>query len=259
MIDIKEIKSILLEHMGKNFRIVPKRPGILQIYAPFYHEDGDMFDIYLTQVDNTFELHDFGKTLMKLSYTFDIDSDNKRRILFELLDQNQVQFNEEAGDIHLSFERDALFPMLMHFAQLLAKVSRLDVLRRENVSSLFYELVEEHVTKNLLDFNPSSRVVVYSSRDDLEVPYLFDIKPYPVFLFPVRGVGSSRLAAISFLEFQKAGIRFTGCVVHENMEELPSKDRRRLTSAADKQFPSFDDFRVNAKGFLARESSFSVN
>jgi hypothetical protein len=43
-------------------------------------------------------------------------------------------------------------------------------------------------------------------------------------------------------------------MVHQDFEGgLARKDRTRITSAADKQFPSLDDFRENAALFLERE------
>jgi len=53
-----------------------KRPGVLQLVAPLYHEDGDMIDIYLREVKDrgTVCVSDFGMTLMRLSYSFDVDT-----------------------------------------------------------------------------------------------------------------------------------------------------------------------------------------
>jgi hypothetical protein len=37
------------------------------------------------------------------------------------------------------------------------------------------------------------------------------------------------------------------------MTGLPRNDQKRLTSAVDKQFPSFDDFRKSAPEYFERE------
>jgi hypothetical protein len=44
-------------------------------------------------------------------------------------------------------------------------------------------------------------------------------------------------------------------VVHEDFEALGKKDRSRITSAADKQFISLDDFKENAEQVLEREAA----
>jgi hypothetical protein len=42
--------------------------------------------------------------------------------------------------------------------------------------------------------------------------------------------------------------------VHEEFEDLGAKDRRRITSAADKQFVCLDDFKSNAEQVFEREA-----
>ena len=63
------------------------------------------------------------------------------------------------------------------------------------------------------------------------------------------------MTTISCLEFQRAKIPFKSFVVHEDFENLSRKDRSRITSAADKQFISLDDFKVNAEQVLEREAA----
>jgi hypothetical protein len=43
--------------------------------------------------------------------------------------------------------------------------------------------------------------------------------------------------------------------VHEDFESLSRKDRKRITSAADKQFVDLDDFRNNGEEFMEREAA----
>ncbi len=44
-------------------------------------------------------------------------------------------------------------------------------------------------------------------------------------------------------------------VVHEDFSGLGKKDQRRITSAADKQFVSLEDFIENAEQVLEREAA----
>ena len=75
------------------------------------------------------------------------------------------------------------------------------------------------------------------------------------YLFGVRDTAKARLVTISCLQFQLAKLAFTSMVVHEDFDSLTSKDRSRITSAVDKQFPSLDDLQQNARAFLEREAS----
>jgi hypothetical protein len=58
---------------------------------------------------------------------------------------------------------------------------------------------------------------------------------------------------IAGLEFQRR-LPFKSVMVHQDFESgISKKDRIRITSAADKQFPSLDDFRENGLAFFERE------
>lgn len=230
-----------------------RRPGIFQLQAPLYHEDGDMIDIYLEKTsDNQIRVSDHGMTLMRLSYTFEIDTENKQRIFNEILSRNQVE--NESGRLSVVASEETIVPAILHFAQTVGKVSNLTCLKREIVSGLFYEMLQDFVENELSIFRPQRNFCPIPSRDDLEVDFAFDIRPQPVYLFAVRNNSQARLAAISCLEFQRSQLRFKGYVVHDSFNALTAKDRCRITSAADKQFPSLEDFKANAALFLGRET-----
>jgi hypothetical protein len=192
-------------------------------------------------------------TLMRLSYTFGLDTPHKEQILQRILAENRVA--EENGNLFIDVHPDSLYPAVMQFAQTMAKVANMQLFRREVVRSLFHEMVTEFVETKLAQYNPRASVFPIPDRDDLEVDFLFDIRPRPVFLFGVRDFAQARLAAISCLEFQRARVRFKSFVVHEDFDALGRKDRSRITSAADKQFISLDDFRENAEQVLEREAA----
>jgi hypothetical protein len=253
MISKTTIENALAAQFHDKIRLKSRRPNILQVYAPFYHEDGDMLDMFIEPHNGGVRVCDFGKTLMRLSYTFDLDTENKRRIFNELLTENQVEFDDGSGNIFIDTTEENLCNSVLHFSQVIAKVSRLDVLRREIVSGLFFEMLNEFIEAELGAFNPRFDYLPIPGRDELMVNCAFEIKPHPVYLFAVRSSNQARLATLSFLEFQKAALRFKGFVAHDDIESLPKNDRKRITSAADKQFVSLEDFRENAARFLSRE------
>lgn len=232
-----------------------KRPGLMQLYGPLYHEDGDMVDIFLESKNGNGKIRvcDHGMTLMRLSYSFEIDTPNKERILNKILAENHVL--EENGNIYIDTAPESLYPAVLQFAQTVAKISNMRLYKREVVQSLFYEILEEIVLEKLNKYNPTSHVFPLPKRDDLEVDYQFDIKPHPVYLFGVKDTAKARLASICCLEFQRAGLKFKGFAVHEDFDVLSRKDRNRITSATDKQFVSLDDFRQNAVQVLEREAA----
>lgn len=236
-----------------NFR--EKRPGVMQLVVPLYHEDGDMVDIFIQEKKDrgTIWVSDFGMTIMRLSYTFDIDTPNKEKIFSRILSENQV--GEENGALYIETKPESLYPAILQFAQTVAKVSNMRLYKREVVQSLFYEILQEIIEEKLNRYNPRPNVFPLRERDDLEVDYLFDISPHPIYLFGVKDSAKARLATISCLEFQRAKMKFKGFVVHEDFEGLYKKDRSRITSAIDKQFISLDDFRINAEQVFEREAA----
>jgi len=249
------ITDALSTQFATSVRLREKRPNVMQIFTPFVHEDGDMLDMYLNDRDGLLRVSDYGKTLMRLSYNFELDTENKIRIFHDLLSQNGVEFDESTGHIFLDTSPSSVGAAVMHFSQVVAKVSRLDVLRREIVSGLFFEMVQQFITESLQQFNPQFKQQPIIGRDDLEVPYVFAIEPRPVFLFAVRGSTQATDAAYSFMAFQQVKVQFKGYVVHDDIEKLPAKARKRVTSAADKQFVSLEDFREHAALFLGRDAA----
>jgi hypothetical protein len=190
---------------------------------------------------------------MRLSYSFDLDTPNKERIFQRILTENGV--GESDGELFLETTPESLYPAVLQFAQTVSKVCNMRLFKREVLASLFEELLDEFISENLTRFRPQKTVLPIAERDDLEVDWQFTTNGAPLYLFSVRDSARARLATIACLEFQRAHLKFKSLVVHEDFDKLSRKDRLRLTSACDKQFPSLEDFRQNSSQYLERESS----
>jgi hypothetical protein len=189
-------------------------------------------------------------TLMRLSYTYDIDTPNKERILNRILSENQVSALD--GNLCMETPPESLYSTIMQFAQVVGKVSNMQLYKREIVQSLFYEQLADFIDGNIQQYSPLPNLLPIPERDDLEVDWLFKATRNPVYLFGVKDSAKSRLVTIACLEFQKAKLPFTSMVIHEDFDNLAKKDRKRITSAVDKQFPTLDDFIVNGLNYLTR-------
>ncbi|MFW6347203.1 MAG: DUF1828 domain-containing protein [Cyclonatronaceae bacterium] len=259
---LTNISETLSEQFFQHFDMREKRPGIYQLYIPFYHEDGDMVEAYLDLRDHSGQLSapqqirisDFGMTLMRLSYHYELDTPNKERIFSRIVAENGL--SEENGQLFCNTSFASLYVSVMHFCQVVAKISTMRQFKREVIESLFYEQLEEYIMDELTAFRPVKGVTPIPDRSDLEVDYQLRPNGYPVFLFGVKDNPKSRLATISCLEFLRNDLKFKSFIVHEDAEKLSKKDRELLMSACDKQFPSLKDFTANAKTFLKREASF---
>jgi len=80
---------------------------------------------------------------MRLSYTFDIDTPNKRRIFNRMVSENGIQ--EQNGVLFVDVRWESLYPALLQFAQLVAKVANMQLFKREVIQSMFYQLLEEFI------------------------------------------------------------------------------------------------------------------
>jgi hypothetical protein len=246
----------LRDQFNGHVAVREKRPGILQVFAPLFHEDGDMVDIFLDLPPNgvgNVRVSDHGLTVMRLSYSYELDTPNKQRIFHRILSENRLQ--EENGTLFLDTTWDSLYPAILQFAQATAKVSNMQLFKREVIQSMFWELLDQFIEEKLGRFRPRTQVLPMPDRDDLEVPYAFEIEPRPVYLFGVKDNYQARLVTISCLEFQRRQLRFKSVVVHEEFENLSRKDRTRITNAADKQFTTLDEFTGNAEQFFEREAA----
>ena len=251
--------ELLQSQFGEFVRLEEKRPNIQQIFAPLYHEDGDMMDVYIDlpkdadlSAHRRIRLSDHGMTLMRLSYNFDLDTPNKEKIFQRILLENGV--NEDDGEIYMETEAESLYPALMQFSQAIGKVCNMRLFRRETLLSLFEEMLGDFIHEALGRYQPTSSVCPIPDRDDLEVDWQFKPNGTPLYLFGVKDNARARLATISCLEFQRNKLPFRSMVVHEDFDKIARKDKARLTSACDKQFTSLDDFKQNAEQYLSRET-----
>lgn len=245
-------QSILSTGFGKHVALREKRPGIMKLLAPLFHEDGDMVDIFLEQHGDRVRVCDHGLSLMRLSYQYDIDTQNKEKIFRQILTENRVQ--EDGGNLFIDVAADELYPGVLHFGQTIAKVCNMGLYRRETIANLFYESIDEFVMGGMQRFHPRATMQPLPGREELEVDYAFEAGRTPVYLFAAKEKDSAklRLIVIACLEFQKASLPFRSLVVHQNFDTLPKKDVKLVTSAVDKQFVSLDDFRDHGATTLER-------
>lgn len=230
---------------------------MVQVLAPLFHEDGDMLDIFIDlptgPSSEPIRISDHGLTLMRLSYSYELDTPTKLRVFTKILAENGV--SEDRGRLYLETTPEGVYPALLQFAQTVAKISNLQAFKREVVQNLFYEMLDDFIRSTLLRFRPEAHYIPIPDRDDLEVDWFFDVRPRPIYLYGVRDNAKARLTALYCLEYQRNHIPFRSAVVHEDFESgLSRKDQARITSAVDKQFTSLADFKTNGEPYFVRET-----
>ena len=250
--DPDSIREALHNSPAAAFDLYERRPGLYQLIVPIYHEDGDMVDIYLDNSprgEGHVRICDFGMGLMRLSYTYELNTATRRRIFNSILINNGVQ--DDAGNLHLDVPTDRLYESILQFAGCAQKICNMRYWSRELVRSAFYDDLGDWIQTDLAEFSPE--------------PETFPLPDYPIgvdwslkhndrdfFLFGVRGNDKAKNVAISLLEFQKARLPFISLVVHENIEDLGRRERLYITRNADTQYPLLRDFQEKAADDIRR-------
>lgn len=249
--DSDSIREALHNSPAAAFDLYERRPGRYQLIVPIYHEDGDMVDIYLDESphgDGHVRICDFGMGLMRLSYSYDLNTAARRRIFDSILINNGVEDDE--GNLHLDVPADRLYESILQFAGCAQKICNMRYWSRELVRSAFYDDLGDWIQTDLAEFNPEPDtfpLADYPSGVDWTLSH--DNRDF--YVFGVRGNDKAKNVAISLLEFQKAQLPFISLVVHEDFEELGRRERLYITRNADKQYPVLRDFQdVAARDIL---------
>lgn len=246
------ISGILQEQFGKMVSLEEINSNTMRVYAPFFHEDGDMISMYLDINENgKIRIRDFGNTLMRVSYTFDIDTVNKQNILTNIVNSNYGTLID--GELSIDTDVEHLSNSIFQYSQLIAKVSNIDILRNEVVKSMFYDYLDDFIFDAFKDYNVDAKFTPLADKE-LVVDYRLPSEgAKPIFIFGVNKDTKASKVVISCLTFQKLHIPFRSLIVHEDFNGLSVFNRNQITNAADKQFASLDDFTTDGVDYIKRE------
>ena len=252
--DIANIRTSLADSQAIGFDLYERRPGKFQLIVPVLHEDGDMVDIYFQDSpkgEGYIRICDFGMTLMRLSYTYDVNTDTRRRIFDSILINNGV--DNDHGNLYLDTSVDMLYEGILQFTGCVQKVCNMRYWSREIVRSEFYDDLEKYITTELTRFSPIADQTPIQEIPIISVDWSLKYNNRNFYLFGVRGNDKAKNVAIALLEIQKAQLpSFISLVVHEDMEELGRRERLYLTSNADRQYPTMNEFRDKATPDILR-------
>ena len=132
--DINRIRASLSGDVAEGFDIYRRREDGYQLIIPICHEDGDMVDIYLQESprgEAYIRICDFGMALMRLSYSYELNTDARRRIFDDILINNHVENDE--GNLYLDVPIGTLYEGVMQFAGCVQKVCNMRYWARETV------------------------------------------------------------------------------------------------------------------------------
>lgn len=248
-----ELLTKLQNQFAKQISIEEVSPNLYRLYVPFFHSDGDMFSIYLTIEDNGNKIifHDLGNTLMRISYTFNISSESKKRILSDIVKSNYGTLSNE-GELIVESSPKNISQAFFQYTQLISKVSTIDILRNEVVRSLFYENLNTFMDNTFKRYDFKKNTTPIASDKQIKVDYEIPSRK-PLYIFGVNDDFKASKVIIICFALQKQNVPFQSIVVHDNIESLNKFNRKQLTSAADKQFSTLNDFTNTGKTYIEHQ------
>jgi len=252
---MEKILQILKKNFNDRITLAPKREGVFQVIIPIIYEDGDMVDVFITQSPkdkNKVRIFDWGLTLMRLSYDFEIGSSAREKILENILIHNNVL--NENGNLYIDTNVEYVYENLMQFIGCQQKVTSMSYWKKEVIKSLFFENLDEFIMSDLKEFKPTKNI---SPISDATVDYKFDFAKKPFYLFGVNNDDRAKEATINLYALQKASLEnnlkpFISIVVYEDFESISKKNRTRLVNNSDKPFTSFNEFKNNGDKNIRR-------
>lgn len=246
------LSQTLTKSLQANFQLEPIRPNFYQIYLPAYYPDGDMMDIFIQQQsEDSFCVCDCSATLMRLSYSYELNSDRKRKILKNILHENGADI--EDGNIFITASLQNLPRVIMQFVQILSQIAGMKQFQHTIEQTMFYENMRNLIDSEYQSLSPRRDVTPLPGNDEYVVDYvLAPQRKCPIFLFPVSGQSRTQTVVITLLKLQQSEISFTGVVVHNDFEKLSGRTQKFITNAADKQFVDFKSFADNGNAYIRR-------
>lgn len=250
-----DIQAIVTQGQTDNsFRLREKRPGVYQIIAPFFHEDGDMVSMFIEESEEgQLKITDHGLSLMRLSYLFDIDSDTKQNTLNRIILARGAEIND--GIIDLRTRPEMIVPNIMAYAQLVSEVNSMEVLSRALISNMFYDQLKEAIDAmhiqipHITDFSPSGFPDVVADH-----AYLPKNKR-PILLFGVRDTNKAQQAALCCYQLKLAKFQHKSIAVFEDVDTVGRQARNFLLNAAGKLYSNLASFREDGEDYISSELS----
>lgn len=250
------IIELLKQSSQTQFDIYERREGSYQLILPIRHEDGDMLDIYLTESPMGSEylrICDFGLTLMRLSYSFDINTEKRKRV-FESIIYNDNIIND-SGNLYIDAKIDKLYEYILHFSGSMQKIISMSYwdtnVRRPRKASQFHTEIENFIVTELHAFSPESNVSLNSSKlfgfsfdyDLHNVDWMLSYLESFFLIFAVNDNNMANRVAVDLLELNQASARVNTLVVNEDINSLGGVERKCLERNATKQYEAPEEFK----------------
>lgn len=244
MINEAILKEMLNKSFEKWFKLRLVKPWVFQLFLPYYHEDGDMIDLFIQTFWDNIVLTDFWKTMMRLSYYTDLDSPTKKKLLDNIISSYYVKY-EEWKLVIVVDSIENIFAYVMELITVIIKISDISYLKQERVKSMFYEYFDNFMIKDLsIKLNAKVEkdyVPPFDQKKEYITPYaiLKKNKP-PLLFFPVLNDDRCKDSIMTLLYYKTNNFPNKSIVVFNDFSEVNTKNSWKLIDIADRPLSSFD-------------------
>ena len=247
---MRALEDLKKDFTGIDFR--EKRPNLFKVIIPFFHEDGDMYDIFIEESPTNRDLiriSDYGLTEMRLSYVLDLDTEHKKEVFQDIVSQNRCSMDN--GNIFLDVRPDQFTIGIYQFAQTISKITNMEIISRESLKSYFNELLEQFIFSNLDKYKIRKNT---QPTDDVDLTVDYEIPAEkPIYIFGVKDDSKASKVVIACLQFQAACLPYRSLIIHENFDKLSSFNKNQITNIGDKQFTTLNEFEKQGISYIKRE------
>jgi hypothetical protein len=246
------IEDIFNYTPASQFELRKQNAHIYQLIAPIFHDDGDMMSIFLEEDGDNVKISDNGISLMRLSYTFDIDTDNKRKQLDRIIKVQDA--SNENGNIVLTVPQREVYSGIMSFAQMISQVCNLDILSHETITDLFYEDLEVALASSFTDYK-FEKDYINPKYQDLKIDYALLDREKPVYLFGAKDTNKAQQITICCLMMMKKDISFKSIAIFNDIDGIQKFARNNLMNTASKVFSDVPGFLESGPDYFKNEFS----
>lgn len=252
--DINIARHILRTAPALDFDVYQREGGICQVIVPLNHEDGDMLSIFLDHSPSGADhirICDLGTALMRLSYTYELNTPTKNHIFESILINNQVK--NDRGNLYLDTPIEQFYESILQFAGCIQKVCNMRYWERETIHSSFYDDIKTYITNSLTPFHPQANLAPLPAYPEIKVDWSLNHDHHPMFLFGVNSNNKANRTVVSLLELKKAHPPFTSFIIHNNSKDLGRTEKAFLNRNADWKYDNIDAFKLRFKNDIYRQ------
>jgi hypothetical protein len=179
--------------------------------------------------------------MMRLSYEHDLDTlldGQRKKVLEQVVRDGGAEF--ENGEVWLHSGETNLAEGLMRLEQTLSRIEDIGLWTRLRIANTFYDDLfttlqgiagADKVQRNWL-------IPSLANTGDYPIDAMITTARAPLFVFGVPNSDKARLVTIILQHFNAARINYESLIVYQDMENIPARDQRRLTNAANDMIDS---------------------